>query len=503
MTATVIDSLVMTLGLDDADYTKGVQKAEQSNKKLRDDAQNTAKQLSENGKQGAEFFGQITKRAVEFFAVIAAGRGMQQLYSQAVQVGAATGRMAANIGTATDKLSAWQNVARQLGQSSDDVSGSLNSIAQQRQQFAAGNRAGALGLFYMSRMAHVNGFSGDPSDTLLQLAQYFHTLTGPQAQFQGQQMGLGSGTVTMLQQTPVDQLKQMLATSSTTNPDQAKAAEDLTQAFQTLQTQIDGLASELMLLSSTPVVQGVNNFAKGIWAITQALEGKMSWDQIATGMFPMTPLPATTSPDNYERGSAQARQRQSSAQQDARKKEALQYFISQGWTPDQAAGIVANINAESSFDPSAKSTYKGKDYNGIAQWEPTRWAQLMKFSGTPTPSYEQQLAFINWELNNSESAAGNALRQQKTAFGAGSVMDSAYERSANPMDQYTRGSSAQSYVAMARAIAGSVRAASTMPTHSTVNVTVNTTTTNPKAHGEIAAKAAHRALVSQANTGLH
>jgi hypothetical protein len=40
----------------------------------------------------------------------------------------------------------------------------------------------------------------------------------------------------------------------------------------------------------------------------------------------------------------------------------------------------------------------------------------------------EQLAFINWELRHTELAAGNALSRESTAYGAGGIVSSRYER---------------------------------------------------------------------------
>jgi len=113
---------------------------------------------------------------------------------------------------------------------------------------------------------------------------------------------------------------------------------------------------------------------------------------------------------------------------------AMEFFLEQGWTPEQAAGLVANLQAESydRLDPAALGD-KGRGY-GIAQWHGPRQKKFEEIIGVPLKgsSLENQLKFVQWELTNPESAersAGTRLKSAKTAADAAAVIDEFYERS--------------------------------------------------------------------------
>ncbi|MFD1132311.1 phage tail tip lysozyme [Psychrobacter sanguinis] len=126
--------------------------------------------------------------------------------------------------------------------------------------------------------------------------------------------------------------------------------------------------------------------------------------------------------------------RLTSQNEKTRRDQAMQYFMSQGWTKQQAAGIVANIQKESRFDPRAQGD---KDKNGVyrahglAQWRDSRLADFRNTMGKSVQqaSFEEQLAFIQYELTKGkEKAAGNKLKQAKTAGQSGAIMSEHYER---------------------------------------------------------------------------
>lgn len=109
----------------------------------------------------------------------------------------------------------------------------------------------------------------------------------------------------------------------------------------------------------------------------------------------------------------------------------IDYFVRQGRTRNQAIGIVANIKAESGGNAAAVGD--GGRAVGLAQWHADRQATFAKWAGhgLGTATRAEQLAFINWELNNSERGAGNALSRTTTAEQAADAVSRLYERPGN------------------------------------------------------------------------
>ena len=115
---------------------------------------------------------------------------------------------------------------------------------------------------------------------------------------------------------------------------------------------------------------------------------------------------------------------------------AYNYFVSKGIKPIHAAGIVGNLQAESgaNLDPSAVGD-GGKAW-GIAQWHPARrtlWEKWKKRAwrkdGT-SPGFEEQLEFVVYELNRTESRARRMIFRTQTVADAAVAVDKYYERSA-------------------------------------------------------------------------
>lgn len=118
----------------------------------------------------------------------------------------------------------------------------------------------------------------------------------------------------------------------------------------------------------------------------------------------------------------------------------IQFFMSQGWTRNQAAGIVASIPEESQGDIHAVGD-NGHAF-GLMQWHEDRQANFKKVfhKDIRDATREEQLAFIQWELTHTEKSAGDTLRNQFTAEGSGQIVSRMYVRpAAEQLAASTRG----------------------------------------------------------------
>lgn len=104
----------------------------------------------------------------------------------------------------------------------------------------------------------------------------------------------------------------------------------------------------------------------------------------------------------------------------------VNYFIKKGLTESQARGIYGNIMQESGGNIKATSS-DGHNSYGIAQWTGDRKRRLFSMYGT-NPNLEQQLDYLWWELNNTESEALAALRNTSTIYDATKVFMNKFER---------------------------------------------------------------------------
>jgi hypothetical protein len=134
-------------------------------------------------------------------------------------------------------------------------------------------------------------------------------------------------------------------------------------------------------------------------------------------------------------------------------KQMQEFFQKLGWTPEQSAGIAANLMRESQGNTNALGDH-GQAV-GLAQWHPDRQATFKRVFGKDLrdASPEEQMAFVNWELTQGpERNAGNQLRGAKNASDASSIVSRLYERPEDASGQASaRGAYAQSLMGVAGA----------------------------------------------------
>ena len=119
----------------------------------------------------------------------------------------------------------------------------------------------------------------------------------------------------------------------------------------------------------------------------------------------------------------------------AKRQQAVAFFVGQGWTVAQSAGIVANLEAESGLRPDAVGD--GGAAYGIAQWHPPRQSTFAGLFGKPIQgsSLSEQLYFVHAELQGTEKAAGDKLAACTTAGEAGASVSVNYERPADKVGE--------------------------------------------------------------------
>lgn len=260
--ATVVDSLVVALGLDASGFTKGTKDASEALKKTSDNAERTAKELESRGKQAGQFFAQIKKEVIGLFAVFTAGKGIESFVSDVVASDAAVGRLAKNIGMSTESLSAWQGVAERAGGSASGIAGSLQNMAMQAEQFKLKGAASADTLEALARM-HINpaqflSQNTSQSDRMMELADSMGKMSAPDAQMWGKQLGLDEGTINVLMRgrQAVQALLAEQEKIGHTNDADAKSAAALQAAWRSLSQSSEDLGRKI-LTALSPAMQAL------------------------------------------------------------------------------------------------------------------------------------------------------------------------------------------------------------------------------------------------------
>lgn len=529
--ATVVDSLIVTLGLDAKGFDKERKAVREAFKEASEDSKRRATQIENSGKQAAQFFTRLRNEALTFFAVFTAGVGFKNFVSDTIGGTAALGRMAANLNLSTRELSAWQKANERAGGTASGIVAQLQESQQEAARYTSGMAANNLSAF----AKYGGNFDAYRSGTayLIERARIVASLyakSPERAALAAQELGIQEDTYNLIKQGPqaiaaliaaqqknavvtekdaaeADRLRIKLldlrdtfqATGTRILLSLAPVLEDLLRRLQTLADwvaehrediakwindaveaigkfakatddaveavggwktvlaalvglKVAGLVAQFIALAGA--ITGIGRAAAGVsagaaagtgfWALLRSLgigvtaatySGSLNANEDAE-LARLRALGDTMPPRQDQESEAAWRARMAAG--NGSEQQAMDSLMAKGWTRQQAAGIVANLKHESNFNPGAVGD-GGKAY-GIAQWHPDRQARFKAWSGKDIrgSSFEDQLAFLDYEMRNQEKAAGDRLKAATNAAEAGAVVSKYYERPADQAGEMAR-----------------------------------------------------------------
>ncbi|TCW09792.1 transglycosylase-like protein with SLT domain [Raoultella sp. BIGb0138] len=160
MAATVIDALLVTLGLDASNFRKGQKEVSDDLKKQRDDAGKTAKYMEEQGKRAASFFSSIKTELLALAGVTVTAGGLVSFVKNTT-----TGLMDLSIqskalGLSARELDGWSKSAEAAGSSAEKISASLQGF----QGAIQGARVGDYSSPIFNAFKQLNSLTGQNFD---------------------------------------------------------------------------------------------------------------------------------------------------------------------------------------------------------------------------------------------------------------------------------------------------------------------------------------------------
>lgn len=146
--ATVIDALVVTLGMNAKGFKQGAAEVDDSLTHTREESARTAREMETRGKQAAMFFSKVRNEALALLAVFTAGMGIKSFVSDTVQSTAALSRMSDNLNMSAKDLAEWQLAAKNAGGSVEGITAQLKESAEQAALFKNGMNSETIGKFF-------------------------------------------------------------------------------------------------------------------------------------------------------------------------------------------------------------------------------------------------------------------------------------------------------------------------------------------------------------------
>lgn len=201
--ASVIDALVVTLGLDAKGFLTGKNQATDATKKLSAEEIKAAKEMEERNKRAVESYKKVRNEVLALLAVFTAGMGLKDFTEHTIGSAVNLGYMAKNLQMTTQDLSAWQRAAERAGGSAEGITSALQDSQQQIAKFKLGQVSDSMQWFL--RFGGQTKDLKDGNSYLLaraQIVQNLFKVDPGRARFVAQQMGISDEEFNFIKQGP-------------------------------------------------------------------------------------------------------------------------------------------------------------------------------------------------------------------------------------------------------------------------------------------------------------
>lgn len=167
MAATVIDALLITLGLDTSDFRKGQKDVSDDLKKQREDAKKTAKEMAEQGKKAASFFGSIKTELLALTGVTVTAGGLMSLVKNTTSSLMDLSIQSKALGMTARELDGFGKAAESAGSSFEKITAALQGFQAAKQGALFGDTSSPI----FNGMRMLTALTGDTFDVYSKDAQ--------------------------------------------------------------------------------------------------------------------------------------------------------------------------------------------------------------------------------------------------------------------------------------------------------------------------------------------
>jgi len=297
---TVIDSLIVSLGLDPEDFKKGEKSYLESLRRMEKQSEKTHKSMQKDASELSDIIGVMTKRVLGLATAFLSVGAAKQFTADITKSDAAIGRLAGNIGTSSEELSMWQGIVKRVGGDSQAVAKSFEGITRSLEQFKLfGTYSESFKIFSLLGVDITK--AKDFTEIMTKLSKVMQGMSKARAHELGYGMGLDNDLINILQQGPQAVQKYISDQRGIVTGEQSRLAQErqdseakLVAALNELgRSAVSELSSGIVRLNGilTRILNGFNDASGGkpvsrfLDGITPIWSAKKLGDGTLTGKF--------------------------------------------------------------------------------------------------------------------------------------------------------------------------------------------------------------------------
>lgn len=273
--ATVIDALILTLGLDPSDYIKKGKQVDDAGKKMSDNLISRTKAVESETKKASAVFSELRTDVLALMAVFLGGRGLEEFIKDISFADAQMARVAKTTNMSVQELSQWKGAADLAGGSGESLIGTLQGLSDQYNQWQLTGESSiapalrALQTINPNLRLDKNGHMADLGQFLLQLSDTVKNMPAGRARSLLQMLGIDSDTINVILQGRaalsgyLDEVKKLQGPVEQS----ALAGKKLQTAYAEAKVSFEG-AGRVLLVQIAPALIEVLHLLRdfGLWA---------------------------------------------------------------------------------------------------------------------------------------------------------------------------------------------------------------------------------------------
>lgn len=250
--ATVVDALIVILGLDNSGYMKRAKEAQAQQKKFKDDTRKTTGDISDG-------LMKVGKAAALLFLGFESIKGAMQWLGGLNKAQADLGRFSANLGQAAHEVNGWGKAVELAGGNANDAQADLQNLSQSFTDFKAnGNISQLLFLFMRLQvpLKDAQGHTRKLTDLYKDLGDKLKAFNRADAANLARQAGISDSTLNLIIKQG-DEREKILATAeaqNNVNDESIRQAQELQQEWRGIGQSITA-AGNAILSGVTPYVK--------------------------------------------------------------------------------------------------------------------------------------------------------------------------------------------------------------------------------------------------------
>lgn len=227
---TVIDKLIVTLGLDPKDFNKGEKEYLESLRRMEKESKKSNKSMVKDTTNLSDAVGGMTRQVLGLataFLSVGAARGF---IKDITEKDAAIGRFAENINSTSEELSMWQGIVKRVGGDGNAVAKSFEGIARSLEQWQLyGTYPEAFKLFELNNISLIDRATGKQrtfTDLMIETSKVMEGMDKSRAREIGFGMGLDSDLINILTQGPEATIKFITEQRALVSEESARLAQE-------------------------------------------------------------------------------------------------------------------------------------------------------------------------------------------------------------------------------------------------------------------------------------